>query len=200
MGMVQPNPYLTPAGLDVEGDGLPWQATWLRCWPVLLLGPLAGAVIGGATNAVNGWVGPAYYTWVVGWQDYIWVRAIGEGMLEGGVYGFGNAVFLLVAALTLFRAADFTRIAQAALLAALLALLLWTLGGMAAQVVLAIAPDWFFALEHPWRPGPPPASFAWVVGSIQAIIFGSPLATLGAVLWLRQQFLTSNDEPKPPAQ
>jgi hypothetical protein len=69
-------------------------------------------------------------------------------MREGAVYGFGNAVIFLVAVLTILRGAGFTRTIRAVMLAAITVLILWVLGGIAAEVMLACFPR--YVVQFGW--------------------------------------------------
>ena len=59
-----------------------------------VLGLVAGAFVGGTTNAVNGAVSPHYFIAIMRWPDVdVWQTAIAQGIFEGLITGF---VFTLI--------------------------------------------------------------------------------------------------------
>ena len=66
---------------------------------ILFTGILAGALVGAATNAVNGLVSPTYFIRIMCWQhvENVWRASVAQGIFEGCVFGF---VFSLIFTIT----------------------------------------------------------------------------------------------------
>src|SRR6185312_15969836 len=89
-------------------------------------------------NAVNGLVSPQYFVALMGWQSHVWVRAVGQGMLEGAVLGglFGIVVAIAFAASTGMRGP--LRLATGALAVAVGAVLVcWIAFGVLGVLIAA---------------------------------------------------------------
>src|ERR1700729_575514 len=59
-------------------------------------GVLGSVLIGGTTNAVNGWVSPTYFVTILRWQGVadVWRASIAQGIFEGLLFGiFFSLVF-----------------------------------------------------------------------------------------------------------
>jgi hypothetical protein len=64
---------------------------------VAFSGVLLGAILGAITNAVNGWASPLYFPNIMRWNDVqdIWRASIGQGILEGILFGLAFAVIFI---------------------------------------------------------------------------------------------------------
>ena len=63
---------------------------------IALCGVLASGILGGTTNAVNGWVSPTYFVTILGWRGVgdVWRASIAQGVFEGLVFGiFFSLIF-----------------------------------------------------------------------------------------------------------
>jgi hypothetical protein len=156
----------------------------IRWWtPLALVGLCvwAGAVLGFATNAVNGRVSPEYFQAVMRWpREDVPAFAVVQGMFEGGALGllFGLVFAIAVAASSRLRC-PVPLAAGVVWRTVLLALACWAAGGAAGVAVAAVAGDW---LGLVLAPVPPDSGhmlgYGWVGGSIWG---GYAAAAIGAV-------------------
>lgn len=169
------NPYAPPLADPVALKRQARRKTFRQLWPILILGPLVGAVVGGLINSINGAVSPDYFAWVMDWEDNIWLRSILQGMLEGLAWGLGNAIVFLMAAL--FFVMDEVRLAQ----------ILRLIGAIASAVIVLSFIAAFISAVHFFVD--PLSSqlyvenrisfggainFAWVKGSILGACYSGP--------------------------
>jgi hypothetical protein len=144
----------------------------------------AAAVLGAATNAVNGAVSPAYFRAILRWPHFenVWRAAVAQGVFEGLVYGaIFSAVFTLVIGITSKASATFGFALKHLALAGGIALVAWCLGGVSAMGLAALSPDFYRSTFI----GVPPEfgemlRYAWVGGSIWGVLFGAALAAVTA--------------------
>jgi hypothetical protein len=155
---------------------------------ILLLGPVAGAAIGAATNALNVSVSPLYFEAVLDWVDDVPSRAIGQGAFEGALFGaaFGFTVAIAFAAATHCRG-TFDLAARALGVAVFTVLACWSLGGVVGVLISATQPAFFSrapihlmaANSHDF------ARFAWVGGTIWGAYAGTLIAAIASCVWLQ---------------
>lgn len=159
----------------------------------------AAAVLGAATNAVNGTVSPTYYRNILRWHhvEEIWRAVIAQGIFEGLIYGMiFSVIFTLVVGLASKARATFVFAIRHLLLAGGIALVTWCMGGLVAMGLATLSPD-FYRGTFPGVPAEfgEMLRYAWVGGSIWGILFGAALSVIiasiaAAAEWRRKNRLT----------
>ena len=179
----QENPYSAPqASLHQE------KFSKSEVWQVLGTGLVIGASLGAGTNAINGWVGPTYFTYVLRWTENIWMNAVIQGVMEAGLYGLLNAAIFVMIANFLGRGIrSVSHVRKYLLSCAAAVLVVWILGGL---IGVFIAPH---AARDPLYKGPFPVvafddpGFCWTLGSLNLAIWASwPITFIGGYLYSRK--------------
>jgi hypothetical protein len=149
------------------------------------MGVSAGIVLGALTNAVNGLVSPQYFVALMGWQSHVWVRAVGQGMLEGGVLGglFGIVVAIAFAASTGLRGP--LRLATGALAVAVGAVLVCWIAFGVLGVLIAATDRVFVRSIFIGVPADDTGMrrYAWVGGTIWGGYAGALVGAVAACVW-----------------
>lgn len=145
-------------------------------------GVALGAVLGAATNAVNGRVSPEYFRAVMHWDEVTDVgrAAIAQGVFEGLLFGVGLSLIFTTVVGVADRARCPLRTSTRYLGAiAVAALAFWAIGGLLAIGLATLSPEFY---RHAFRgvPEDPAAMlrYAWVRGSIQGLQLGGLAAVL----------------------
>jgi hypothetical protein len=145
-----------------------------------MFGTISGSVLGAVTNWFNGYVSPKYFEQVMGWYSYatgISAAAIREGILEGAVNGASLSI-IFIALIAAMSHGHFRLLVaiKYALFAFSAAIALWFIGGGLAvlYVLLSSNPSTRWFGNHGSADTVLP--YAWVRGSIMAIVFGGPFA------------------------
>src|SRR5215217_5539036 len=168
---------MTRAPLDEIRWGTPPALVGLSTW--------AGAVLGFATNAVNGRVSPEYFETVMRWQrEDVPAYAMVQGMFEGGALGLLFGLVFAVAAAASSRMRCPAGLASGVVWRAmLLALACWAAGGAAGVGLAALAGNWFGANFRGVPPEPGQMlRYAWVGGSIWGAYAAAALGPLAPAL------------------
>src|SRR5690606_15600292 len=171
------NPFASPqvkAGLPP----LPPRLTFKRMLALLLVGIAGGAALGSITNTFNG----AYFRPIMDWDDHIWLLAIRQGALEGGVYGAGYAIlFIVIIAIASHRRCHFRTALRYVGLALIIVFAIWLLGGLTLTTAAWYAPElrntWYCGYLGTW---PAAGQYAWVGGSIYGGVRGGLVAVIVA--------------------
>lgn len=188
--MSQDNPYRAPQ-TSLQNTGF----SRGDIFRVVCLGIFIGGSLGALTNAVNGLIGPGHFVSIFGWQEFIWLRIVFQGILEGSLYGLGNALIFVGIANILGKgipsvsivSRDFLKIAAVVFCC-------WLIGGYLGWqhgMILSLQqlPLRFFAFNPNWQS----SGNAWVLGSIRLAIHCSPFVTLiFAIFFANRKLATSN--------
>jgi hypothetical protein len=159
------NPYASPTPIADDVVQLPPRFTLTSMTALVGFGVGGGAVLGAMTNAINGAVSPQFFRNVMGWDNSnIWLSAVGQGMLEGSLYGFGYAVLfnLIIGTLSRRRCRFPTALRYAGLVFGL-STICWFLGG-----AFGVAINEWLPQVSAVRGG----GYAWVKYSILGIVRG----------------------------
>ncbi len=152
----------------------------------------AGALVGGATNMVNGAVSPLLFRNTLNWQqaDGIWRAAVAMGIFQGLLYGIlFAAVFTAVVAATTRGECPY-RYAAAFLLRVVVCVLgCWVAGGLVAMGLAGLSPE-FYRRTFPGVPEAmgPMLGYAWVGGSIWGAVIGAILSVILAPIVFRSSW------------
>jgi len=165
---------------------------------VAVTGVVVAAVLGGLTNAVNGWVCPVFFlnVWQANWpyEWSLWRAAVAQGVLEGLLYGVGFALIYTTGVAVLSRGTCRYRPAVRPMKwIALGAVAGWVLGGFAGLQLAALRPDVYRSIT-PTETGVLRDIFAdaWVFGSIWGIELGGLASVIvSLVLFTRQARIRS---------
>lgn len=174
------NPYTSPQCID-RTIRIPSRFTARRMLALLSVGVSGGALLGVLTNSVNGAVSPQYFRDVMGWSgSHIWLRAVGEGALEGAGYALAYGIlFMILIATVSQRRCRFRTAMRYVGFTFALALGFWLLGGAAAVACAWLFPSVcnprYFGHNITW---PAFGCYAWVRGSIQGIVDGGLASVL----------------------
>ncbi len=148
----------------------------------------SGALIGGTTNAINGFVSPTYFEVILGWDfPSIWEASIVQGIFEGLINGFlFSVVFGTSFALVTKGRAPYSFGLKYLLRVIGIVYCCWALGGLLAMGLATFSPDFYRATFK----GVPNQfkdmmGYAWVGGSIWGAMLGGVLGLLIGVLNLR---------------
>jgi hypothetical protein len=151
---------------------------------IAFAGIAAGALLGALTNAVNGAVSPTYFRNILRWHhvEHIWRAAVAQGIFEGLIYGvIFSIVFILVVGRVSRARATLAFAWRHILLAGVIALGAWCLGGVIAMGLATLSPDFyrstFIGVPAEFREM---LKYAWVGGSIWGVLFGAVLAVIVA--------------------
>jgi hypothetical protein len=155
---------------------------------IALTGVLTGALLGGLTNCINGWISPLYFQTILHWHDVedIWRASIAQGIFEGLIFGlFLALVFTIVAGIVSKVRCSYRFGAVILLLVAIAALICWAVGGLITMALATLSPEFY---RHAFRGVPQDFGqmlrYAWVGGSIWGIEFGGfALTILGSFLF-----------------
>jgi hypothetical protein len=182
--MSQDNPYSAP-----QASLRPEKFSKAEVWQVLGTGLVIGAILGGATNAINGWIGPSYFIHLLNWTEDIWIKAVIQGALEAGLYGLLNAfVFVLIANFFGRGIRSVVVIRKYLLSCAVAVSCVWVIGGLIGIFLLPafskdLSPNSPFPLKAFTDPG-----FCWTLGSLNLAVMSSWLITLVAgVIYARSK-------------
>jgi hypothetical protein len=156
---------------------------------IALTGILAGAFIGGTTNAVNGFVSPTYFINILRWHDVenVWRASIAQGILEGLLFGLFFSLIFTIAAAYFTGAACTYHFAVKHLLGVVAgAYACWTIGGLLALGLATLSPEFYRRafIGVPEEQGAMLA-YAWVGGSIWGVQFGGFLCLILGIIYLR---------------
>jgi hypothetical protein len=164
----------------------------------------AAALLGAATNAINGAVSPVYFRNILRWHhvEDVWRAAVAQGIFEGLIYGVVfSVVFTLVVGVVSKARASFAFALKHLVLAGGIALAAWCLGGVLAVGLATLSPDFYRSTFI----GVPSDSaemlkYAWVGGSIWGVLFGAVLSVvitsiIAAADWKRRNPPTNMTTP-----
>ena len=161
-----------------DADGAPRR--WLTPLALCIAGPIAGVLLGAATNAINDSVCSDYFAIVMSWDGtHPILQAVVQGMLEGFALGLFFAFFFTIASAASTRLRCPLSLAMRTLaMAVAIVLVCWIVGGVAGVILSLIRPQlWgFFFVGVPSRVSLP--RFAWVGGSIWGAYGGTILALI----------------------
>ena len=156
---------------------------------IAVTGVMAGAFVGAATNAVNGFVSPTYFINIMQWHhlDNIWRAAVAQGILEGLVCGFFFSMIFTIATGIITSVSCEFRFAFKHLLGIVAAaLILWFLGGLTAMGLATLSPEMyraaFFGVPDDFEAM---LAYAWVGGSIWGVQFGGLASLIVGIFFLR---------------
>jgi hypothetical protein len=161
----------------------------IRWWVplgILVIGLAGGAVLGAATNVVNGSVSGEYFSIVMGWNSIeAPFLAIPQGMLEGSGLGagFGIVVAISFAASTKLRGRSDLAL-RAWGIAVLVALVCWGAGGGCGVAIASCSPNLFHAMFPQSRAAVELVRYAWVGGSIWGGYGGTVVGSVVACIYL----------------
>jgi hypothetical protein len=185
----------------------------VRAWSLILLGffgTLGGALLGLATNCVNGWLSPSYFLQFMGsfwWPpppEVIWRWSMAQGVFEGGLFGLIlSAIFVTVAGVITEGTCPFGFGLKhlGGILAGAFAC--WLLGGILGVAVALLSPEYFSRASVGTGPGL--LAYAWVGGSILGVEWGGAACTLLGLMLLRANWRRRGEslpavETPPPAR
>ena len=170
-------------------------------------GVLAGGILGGSTNAVNGAVSPTYFVTILGWRgvEDVWRASIAQGLFEGLLLGiFFSLVFTVATGIITAASCSFAFAFKHLLGILGGAYICWALGGLAAIGLASLSPEFyrraFFGVPQEFGPM---LRYAWVGGSIWGAEFGGFVSVVVGlvVLWAnwRRGVAQELAEPAAPA-
>ena len=160
----------------------------IRVVAIALTCVVLGALIGGASNTVNGAVSPAYFKNIMRWDDVanVWRASIAQGIFEGLIFGVLFAILFAVVygivtrgECTYAYAARFLVCFAGAILAC------WAVGGIVAIGLATLSAEFYREtfIRVPEEFGPM-LRYAWVGGSIWGGQIGRVLTEiLGSVIF-----------------
>jgi hypothetical protein len=191
------NPYQSPnvASTTAVGSQSWWSAGAVLL--ILVVGTISGAMLGVATNGINGAVSPDFFEahrHVLVWSDStnIWLSSVVQGIVEGSIYGFGYA-FILLLLLALFAGGRCRRSAvfKTITICFFSAIAMWLIGG-----AWGVAHVIHVAALLGLRASPAALRYYWVLGSIRGIELGSIIPVTGFTLRtvVRQRHSIQDDE------
>jgi hypothetical protein len=156
-------------------------------------GVLASAVLGGVTNAVNGWASPTYFVNIMRWRDVedVWRASVAQGIFEGLLFGVLFALIFVTGAGLITRASCTFGFGFKHLLGIVsAALVCWVLGGLLAMGLATLSPEFYRRAFHavPQEFGPMLA-YAWVGGSIWGAQLGGLVSIIVGLVLLRGNWL-----------
>jgi hypothetical protein len=177
----------------VDSKGTPMSTATAPPRPLALLGLAAttiaaGAIVGGATNAINGAVSDAYFRGVMRWEDVddVWRASVAMGIFSGLMYGVFAAVVLTLVVGVVSRAQCPYAFAARQMFAIVVGVLVcWAVGGLIGLGLAALSPEFFRRtfLAVPESAGEM-LRYAWVGGSIMGAMTGGVLAlVIGCILF-----------------
>lgn len=168
------NPYESPQ--SVETAPLLARNDYLK---ILGFGRAVRCVPWRFTNSINGFIGQDYFRSLMGWNENTWLYAFLHGIVEGGIYGFGNGL-LFIGAVRLFsqNRAHLSIMLKYFVIIGGLVVLVWVIGGALSMLFLPGYPMIF--QNTPFNPKlAHHAGFAWTFGSLNLAVFLSPICSLG---------------------
>ncbi len=142
---------------------------------------IAGGLVGGLVNLVNGLVSETYFRNIMGWDfEGIWIAAVLLGATQGLMYSLVLTVMYTMGfgMLTKGQAGwSFARRQMLKMLGTVLGL--WLMGGLFAVLAASMFPDFYIRVirQVPRQTGPMLA-YAWAGGSIWGVLIGGVLAVL----------------------
>lgn len=187
--MADMNPYASPPLSKEESvQTNAWESARVG-WPILFVGILAGASLGGVLTAFNAWLCPRFYLGLspVVKLPSLWLSSVVHGIAEGGAFGFGNAALLYAAAVFLARRpVDLNSLLSVVRAACRNVVVLWLASGVIAAVLVACSTDVLYWHAFGWQGNWIETLLnAWCRGSVEVSRWGSPLCTFVAFLPLR---------------
>lgn len=136
---------------------------------------LTGGLIGATTNAINGYVSPAYFQNILGWDfQGIWAASIAQGIFEGLLYGvIFSVVFTATVAIVTKGRATYRFAFKLLIKIIALVYFCWVLGGLIAMGLATLSPDFYreTIIQVP-EDHSQMLSYAWVGGSIWGGVAG----------------------------
>lgn len=153
---------------------------------------VACAVLGAATNAINGRVSPGYFVAVMGWDDVpnVILASIAQGIFEGTAFGLVFGLAFLVGVLGITKGGCSFGFALKHLLGIMAgAMAAWVVGGLVAVGLATLSPDWFRTIIR----GKPNGfaellRYAWVGGSILGIEAGGCFGLILGLVAMRDNW------------
>ena len=146
---------------------------------------MLGGLIGGTTNAVNGYVSPSYFRNMLGWDfPDIWTASVAQGIFEGLIYGTIFAIlFCAAVGITTKAQANYRFVLRQLAKITGVVYICWILGGLFAVGLATLSPDYY---RETVRQVPfdfqQMVAYAWVGGSILGGLFGGPLGLTFGIL------------------
>jgi hypothetical protein len=165
----------------------------LTLFAVALSGVAASALLGAATNAVNGAVSPRYFITILHWHDVenVWRASIAQGVFEGLCFGlFFSLLFTAGTGVLTGAACDYAFAFKHLLGVVAAALAFWAVGGLAAMGLATLSPEFYRRafLGVPDEFGPMLA-YAWVGGSIWGVQLGGLVSVVLVLVVMRANWL-----------
>ena len=156
---------------------------------IAVCGVLAGGLLGGTTNAINGWVSPTYFITVLRWQgiEDVWRASVAQGIFEGFLFGvFFSLVFTVTTGNITGGACSFGFAFKHLLGVLGGAYTCWVLGGLAAIGLASLSPGFFRQtfFRVPQEFGAM-LRYAWVGGSIWGAEVGGLVSVIVGLVILR---------------
>src|SRR6185437_3021109 len=113
---------------------------------IAVAGVLASGILGGTTNAINGWISPTYFITILHWQgvEDVWRASMAQGIFEGLLFGVFFSLVFTVATGIITRASCSFGFAFTHLLGVLGgAYVCWAFGGAAGVGLAILSPDFY---------------------------------------------------------
>jgi hypothetical protein len=163
-----------------------------------ITGVLVSGVLGGATNAINGWVSPRYFVTILHWHNVenVWQASIAQGIFEGLLFGiFFSLLFATVTGIITRDSCTYGFAVRHMLGIVAGALACWVIGGLAAMGLAALSPDFYRRafIGVPEDFGEMMA-YAWVGGSIWGLEFGGLVCVILGLVVLRANWRKKQPE------
>jgi hypothetical protein len=160
----------------------------LSLFGIALTGIFTSALLGAATNAINGWVSPTYFITILGWQGIgeVWRMSIAQGIFEGLIFGvFFSLVFSTGVGIISRASCRYGFAVWHLFLVLAGAFSCWVIGGLTAMGIASLSPEFYrrAIVGVPDEVGPMLA-YAWVGGSIWGVQLGGLISVvLGLVIF-----------------
>jgi hypothetical protein len=167
---------------------------WLTPALLCFAGPLAGALVGAAANAIDDCISSDYFAIVMGWDGtHSILLAVAQGIFAGAALGLFFGFFLAITSAASTRLRCPPRLALRMLGAAMTVVLAsWVTGGIIGVMWAMMVPQmWgFFFVGVPPRVNLP--RFAWVGGTICGAYGGTVLALIVWSIELHRRWRAMN--------
>lgn len=152
---------------------------------------MTGGVIGGTTNAVNGYISPVYFQNILGWDfPGIYFAIVVQGIVEGLIYGLLFALlFIVIVYFILKLDLSYRFFLKYFFKIIVLIYSCWLLGGLIGIGLAALSPEFFqeFFYLVP-EDNILISGYAWVGGSITGAMLGGIFGLVIAIVRLRKEW------------
>ena len=152
---------------------------------IIIITVFIGALIGGTSNFINGYISPTYFKNIMGWDfEEIWSASIAQGIFEGLLNGIAFSILYGIAFSIITKGKPTLNFGLNQLFKITKNIYaFWIIGGVIGLGLASLSPEFY---QSKFRMVPKETkdmlAYAWVGGSIWGVNYGSMIAIVIGII------------------